>query len=112
MFDRLIVDTEVLRDTATNLDSVRIEFDTATATSEDVAAAVGHADLAERVRAFASNWDKRRSELVGQLTTVCENLVTAADDLESADKDLGCAIEGVPTPISAVRLRESNHEAR
>ncbi|MHA6667522.1 type VII secretion target [Homoserinimonas sp. A447] len=94
MAEQLIVDTEFLRDTAAHIATVKSEFENANGNSEDVATAVGHAGLAERVRGFASNWDHRRSELVEQLTTVHDNLVNAADGFEATDTELAVAIEG------------------
>jgi hypothetical protein len=92
--EQLIVDTEFLRDTGAQIATVKAEFENAKTNSEDVAAAVGHPGLAERVREFASNWDQRRSELVEQLATVHGNLVTAADGFEATDTELAIAIEG------------------
>ncbi|SDO18678.1 hypothetical protein SAMN05216368_11218 [Cryobacterium flavum] len=58
----LLVDTTLLRDMASDVSLIRTEFDTAKTTSQNLADAVGHAGLADRVTAFASNWDHRRSE--------------------------------------------------
>jgi hypothetical protein len=85
----LYVNTEVLRDAASDLNSVRSEFESATTNSESIADATGHDGLAGRVRAFASNWDHRRVEIVEQMTKLHENLISVADGLESTDEDLG-----------------------
>jgi hypothetical protein len=85
----LYVNTEVLRDAATDLNSVRSEFESATTNSERIADATGHDGLAGRVREFASNWDGRRVEIIDQMTTLQTNLSTAADGLESADEEIG-----------------------
>ena len=85
----LLIDTTLLRDMASDVSLIQTEFDTAKATSQNLVDAVGHSGLADRVTAFASNWDHRRSELVEQLATLGENLLTAADGLENTDKELG-----------------------
>jgi uncharacterized phage infection (PIP) family protein YhgE len=100
----LYVNTEVLRDTATDLNSVRSEFESATTNSERIADATGHDGLASRVREFAANWDHRRAELVDQMTTFQENLNTAADGLESADTELGAWAQDLAPPVTAASL--------
>ena len=96
----LLVDTTLLRDMASDVSLIRTEFDTAKTTSENLADAVGHAGLADRVTAFASNWDHRRSELVEQLQTLGDNLLTVADGLESTDTELGECLTDAAQPTS------------
>lgn len=94
MAEQLIVDTGFLRDTASRVATIRDEFVDANRNADEVAAAVGHPGLADRVRGFAHNWDHRRSELAEQLETVLSNLNEAAEAFESADLELAVAIEG------------------
>lgn len=89
-----MVDTAVLRDTASDVGRICAEFESATSHSERVGTAVGHSGLASRIEAFASNWDHRRAELVEQLTALHDNLVTVADGFETTDRELGETIAG------------------
>ncbi|MBB5639487.1 hypothetical protein [Cryobacterium roopkundense] len=96
----LLVDTTLLRDMASDVSLIRTEFDSAKTTSRNLADAVGHAGLADRVTTFASNWDHRRGELVEQLATLGENLLTAADGLENTDTELGACITDAAQPAA------------
>ncbi|PRY68114.1 hypothetical protein B0I08_105279 [Glaciihabitans tibetensis] len=99
----LYVDTEVLRDAATYLNSVSSEFESATTSSERIADATGHDGLAGRVREFASNGDHRRVELIEQIVTLHDNVNSVAEGLEAADEDIGAwAHDRAPAPRVAV----------
>ncbi|MBH0053694.1 hypothetical protein I6E74_05850 [Salinibacterium sp. SWN139] len=98
--DQLVVDTDLLRTTASQVSRVRDTFEGAARDIDDVAAAVGHAGLANKVRGFVNNWDFRRSELVEQLETIRNNMIEVADGFESADCELGNALTD-PQPSSA-----------
>ncbi|MBH0116003.1 hypothetical protein I6E52_04000 [Salinibacterium sp. NG253] len=98
--DQLIVDTDLLRATAIQIERVSATFTRSSQDIDDVAAAVGHAGLANKVRGFVNNWDFRRSELVEQLDTIRDNMTEVADGFESADCELGKALTD-PQPSSA-----------
>ncbi|ROS26161.1 hypothetical protein [Cellulomonas sp. PhB150] len=85
MGDRLIVDTDGLREAGTALRSVAEEFDAADARSDAVAEDVGHDELAGAIRDFAHGWDDRRADMVqgvAELARSCEGIGGAFEDLD------------------------------
>lgn len=90
--DQLIVDTLVLDAARIDVERIHSEFTEATARTDRLADAVGHAALAERVQAFADNWDHRRSELAEQLAVVRDNLAVIVDGFSQTDQELAKAL--------------------
>ncbi len=88
----LIVD--LLTMDAARIDVARIhsEFTQATTRSDQLADAVGHPALAERVQQFVDNWDHRRSELAAQLEVVRDHLGMIVSGFEQTDRDLARAL--------------------
>lgn len=104
--DQLIIDTLVLDAARIDVDRIYSEFTQATARTDRLADAVGHAALAERVQVFADNWDYRRSELADQLGTVRDNLATIVDGFATVDQKLAAALteqaDAYPPAMAAV----------
>ncbi len=92
MDEQLIVDTLVLDAIAIDVGRIKSEFDGATARSERLGDAVGHAGLASRVESFASSWDQRRGELSEQLGQVQTHLNTAVEGFRTTDAELAKAL--------------------
>jgi uncharacterized protein YukE len=90
--EKVVIDGALLDDMVSSLARIRNEFDGANGESHDVAVAVGHMALGERVLAFAEGWDHRRSELSEQLTSLGEQLTSVRDGFESVDNDLAAAL--------------------
>ncbi|MEU1971672.1 hypothetical protein ABZ477_08440 [Microbacterium sp. NPDC019599] len=84
----LIVDLLALDAARIDVSRIHGEFTEATARSERLADAVGHDRLADRVQAFADNWDHRRSELAEQLAVVRDGLQTIVTGFEQTDQAL------------------------
>lgn len=90
--EQLIVDLLLLDSIETDVGRIKSEFTGATARSERLGDAVGHAGLAARVESFASSWDQRRSELVDQLDTVQTHLETVVEGFRTTDTELAKAL--------------------
>lgn len=90
----LEVDTAVLIDAGSSLRVVAAEFEHADNNSESAADAVGHNDLADRVREFADNWDIRRGEMMQKIATLAEAASQAGESFEQLDRDLAAALRG------------------
>ncbi|MDP4333475.1 hypothetical protein ACQXVK_06060 [Curtobacterium sp. AB451] len=69
-----------------DLSAVKHEFDNADQHSGDAADAVGHPELARRIRSFSSGWDSHRRELsesIEKLAKMALNIDNAFDDSET-----------------------------
>jgi uncharacterized protein YukE len=91
--DRLVVNTETLRDLSTNLATVHTTLTSAAADSRDLGAMIPHARLAHEIDDFSSQWDRRREELIGQVDALQQRTAAVADTFEQADLELATAIE-------------------
>ena len=60
----------------------------------DVAAAVGHGGLGERVREFAHNWDDRRAEMLQQIEDLAAAAAGIADSFEGLETEFVAALRG------------------
>ncbi len=90
----LIIDDATIGTMLSNLARVRREFENANEKSDEVAVSVGHARLGERVRGFAHNWDRRRQDLVEQMTEIEQNLQMIRDSFADADSELTKGLGG------------------
>lgn len=90
--DQLKVDLLLLDAIAIDVGRIKSEFTGATARSERLGDAVGHAELASRVESFATDWDQRRSELVDQLDAVQTHLETVVEGFRTTDTELAKAL--------------------
>lgn len=90
----LIHDGDTVARLRTDLARIRREFESADDTSSDVAEAVGHRGLAERVRAFTHNWTNRRGDLVEQLQTLEEHFAHLDQSFDDVDGGLASSVRG------------------
>jgi hypothetical protein len=93
MTERLVVNTHTLRDLSTDLATVHSTLEAADADSRDLAGMIPHERLAGEVRDFATQWDRRRGELSGQIKALQERAGAVADTFEQADLELATAVE-------------------
>jgi uncharacterized protein YukE len=98
--DKLKIDTEVLRESVRALDLVDSEFTDANNNSDALADAVGHNELADRVRNFAHNWDHRRKEMIEAIESLRKILTEGADTIEQTDQKLASNLTD-PAPAPA-----------
>lgn len=94
MVDRLSLDTGVLREAGASLRSVASEFDGANATSDQIAAAVGHSALASTIRHFAHGWDDRRAGMVEQIAGLADACTGIGDSFDQLDTEFAAALKG------------------
>ena len=93
MTERLVVDTRSLRGLRDDLTTIHSALDSADSASRDLAGMIPHDRLAGEIRDFATQWDRRRSELVGQLEQLAQRVGAVADTFEQADLELATAVE-------------------
>lgn len=94
MGDRLTVDTGALREAGSELRTVAEEFDAADARSDEVAAHVGHAELASAIRDFAHGWDDRRAEMVQDIASLAQSCEGIGGAFEDLDRQFAAALRG------------------
>lgn len=61
--NKIVVDVAALQSLSSSLSSVASDFDSANASADSIAGAVGHESLAGTVRSFAHGWDDRRHKI-------------------------------------------------
>ncbi|WP_166845571.1 hypothetical protein [Isoptericola sp. BMS4] len=89
----LVVDTDLVEETASNLDIVAREFDDADRYAQTVADAVGDDTLAGAITAFAHDWSERRSTLQESIANLAELTAAVASEFRSLDRDLAASLE-------------------
>ena len=90
----LDIDTAVLTDAGGQLRLVATEFVHANVRSDDVADAVGHGQLAERIREFAHNWDDKREQMVESVGQLAEIACGVGEVFERLETEFVKALEG------------------
>jgi len=90
----LNIDTAVLREAGAQLRIVATEFVHANVRSDDVAEAVGHDRLAERIRDFAHNWDDKREQMVEGVGQLAEIASGVGEVFEQVETEFVKALEG------------------
>ncbi|MGG7464735.1 MULTISPECIES: hypothetical protein [unclassified Plantibacter] len=95
--DQILVDTQLIRDTTSNLKSLQQEFDGAEQRTESAADHIPHELLARTIREFATGWDTRRSEFSEAITTLTAMGTAIADHFEGWDADSAAAASGTGT---------------
>ena len=89
----LVVDTDLVEETAGNLDVVAREFDDADRYAQTVADAVGDETLAEAINAFADDWKDRRSKMQESIANLAELTGAVASEFRGLDRDLAASLE-------------------
>ncbi|MCL1869455.1 MAG: hypothetical protein FWF90_03455 [Promicromonosporaceae bacterium] len=92
--DRLVVDVGLVSGTASDLNAIVAEFDTADTYADAVADAVGVDELADAVRSFAHGWKVKRGKLHDSIANLAELTSAVATELAKADKDLADSVKG------------------
>jgi hypothetical protein len=97
MGDQLRIDTDVLIDAGRALRVVAEEFAAANHRSDEVAAAIGHHALAGAVRAFAHDWDHRRTKMLEEIAELAAATHGVGQGFADLDRKLGAALRGEQT---------------
>ena len=93
MPEKLVVDTTSLRGLSADLTTVHATLESAESDSRALAGMIPHDRLAGEIRDFSTQWDRRRSELVGQIDELSQRVGAVADTFDQADLELATAIE-------------------
>lgn len=84
----LVVNTETLRDLATNLGSVHRTLTGAEGDARDLAGMIPHAGLSGAVESFTADWDRHRRDLADKIEQLQQRTSGAADAFEGVDAQL------------------------
>ncbi|PJI94970.1 hypothetical protein [Luteimicrobium subarcticum] len=91
--ERLVVDTDLLSETATDLKAVADEFDAADRYAARLSDDVGDDDLARAVRDFASKWTKTREKLRDDIKNAADLAHGAGGTFRQVDSDLAASFD-------------------
>ena len=94
MSESLQVDTVVLVDAGSQLRVVAAEFNSADDFAAQVAASVGHAGLADKVRESSTSWDDKRTKMFEQIGGLAEACSSIGDNFNQLDTAFAAAIRG------------------
>ncbi len=89
----LVVGTDLVEESASNLDIVAREFDDADRYAQAVADAVGDETLAEAINAFAEDWKERRGKMQENIANLAELTGAVASEFRGIDGDLAASLE-------------------
>lgn len=94
MSESLQVDTAILEDAGSQLRVVATEFNSADDYAAQVAAAVGHAGLADKVRESSTSWDDNRTKLFEQIGALAEACSSIEENFTALDTTFAATIRG------------------
>lgn len=77
-----------------DLSAVKHEFDNADQHSGDAADAVGHPELARRIRSFSSGWDCHRRDLSESIEKLAKMALTIDNAFDDSETELVKSIAG------------------
>ncbi|MEP6481214.1 MAG: hypothetical protein ABJA94_04315 [Rhodoglobus sp.] len=86
------IDLERLEALQRTMHTVRREFDEAEEFSQAVAGLVGHDQLANTVRDFATQWNLRRHELLEELDYIAQATKSIHDTMVELDQELSTVV--------------------
>ncbi|MHC2998444.1 hypothetical protein [Microbacterium sp. HJ5] len=96
--DGVELDIARLRETGTRLETVRAEFENASANARGLADAVGHDGLADALVDFADKWDDRRADMLENIGTLAEITTGIAEAFGQLDTEYAAALSGEGAP--------------
>lgn len=88
MVDQLEIQYDLLDQLADDLKLIAREYANADEFSDDVADAVGHERLAERVREFSTKWNDRRKNMLEQVEALQGQVEAIRDAFAQVDDEL------------------------
>lgn len=90
--DHVNIDTKMLADMGTQLGRLRDDFNNATGNVDGFSGDMGSGDVANAMHDFASDWSKKKGEMVNQLDTLSKCATGAAQTWDGLDKNLADAM--------------------
>ncbi len=94
MAGTLKLDSTMLVTLGNNLRNVAAEFDGAQHSADYLASAAGHAQLANKIKDFASVWDDKRAEMLAGIAALADAAKASGEQYEQLDNDLAQALLG------------------
>ena len=92
--DGVELDLARLREAGGRLETVRAEFENASANARGLADAVGHDGLADALVDFAEKWDDRRADMLENIGTLAEITTGIAEAFGQLDSEYAAALSG------------------
>ena len=90
----LKLNTADLRQAGSDLRLVAQEFTNANANTTALSDALGHEELASRVRGFAYGWDDKREKMVETIASMAEACTGIGEGFEDLDAEFAAALRG------------------
>ncbi|WP_198410512.1 hypothetical protein [Mycetocola zhujimingii] len=97
----LEIRTDLLEQLKTDLDAIAKEFEKADGFSDDVANAVGHDELAGKVKDFAHKWNDKRADMTEAVKALQQQIEAISDAFNEADSELTKALEDAAADTAA-----------
>lgn len=88
MADHIKIDTGLLADMGTQLGRLRDEFNNATKIVDSFGGDMGSGDVADALHDFASDWSKKKANMVAQLDTLAKGATGSAQTWDGVDSGL------------------------
>lgn len=88
----LNIDTKLLADMGTQLGRLRDDFNNATSQVDHFSGDMGSGDVADAMHDFASDWEKKKANMVSQLDTLSKGATGSAKTWDGVDQHLAQAI--------------------
>lgn len=88
MADRIIVNTDDLRDSAKALKLIDSEFTNADDNADEFSQVVGHDGLADKIKDFSTRWEKHRNDMLTNIEALQKILNDGADKIDETDRDM------------------------
>ncbi|WP_194898207.1 hypothetical protein [Catenulispora pinisilvae] len=88
MADHISIDTHMLADMGTALGKLRDDFNNASSIVDGVGGDMGSGDVADALHDFASDWSKKKANVVGELDKLSKGATGAAQAWDGTDSKL------------------------
>ncbi len=105
MADRIIVNTDDLRDSANALKLIDSEFTKADDNADEFAQVVGHGGLADKIKDFSTRWEHHRHDMLDNIEALRKILSDGADKLDETDRDMAKSLTQ-PAPTAGTGPRK------
>lgn len=109
--DRLVADTDLLRETGASLRFVENAFDSAEADASAAAEAVAHGAFGARLRDFATNWSATREKTLEVIKGLGESAVAVGNAFDQVDQELANSLTNPQAVTPGNNPSNGNREA-
>ena len=101
MADRIIVNTDDLRDSANALKLIDSEFSNADDNADEFSKVVGHDGLGDKIKDFSTRWEHHRNDMLKNIEALQKILSDGADKIDETDRDMAKTLTEPAQPAPA-----------